>query len=445
MDEILIILLLILMNGIFSMSEIAVISARKSKLQAEAAKGSKSAQRALKLQENPDNFLSSVQIGITLIGILTGIFSGNKIASSLKDVFLEWGVSSSFAGGLAQALIVIIVTYLTIVLGELVPKRIALSASENVSKTVSGFMAFISKIAYPFVWLLAKSTGFFVKILGIKSTDNKVTEEEIKSIIQEGTDEGEVSPMEQDIVESVFKLGDLSVSSIMTPRCDIVYLSTDMDDRQVRETIVNQLHEEYPIISGDIDHVVGIIRLKDFVTSVSQIISDCQTHGTKTEDALKFDLKTIIKEPVYFHESMNVYKVLEEMKAKKISRALVCDEFGTLSGIITLRDILEALVGNVDDDIEEEPDIVPRKDGSGWLVDGMCSIYDFLRYFDCEDTMQDYEYTTVAGLVFDVLERMPETGDVMEWNKFKFEIVDMDGPKVDRLLVTLIPDSTEED
>lgn len=420
MEEIFIILFLILLNGVFSMSEISLISARKSSLQSEANKGSKAAGTALKLAENPDRFLSSVQVGITLIGLLTGMFSGNKIAAIFTDVFVKAGLSESVAGPLAQTIIIIIVTYFSIVLGELVPKRIGMSAAEKVAKVVAGPMRFISKLTYPLVWVLSKSTALIVKMLGVKAQEAKVTEEEIKSIIQEGTEEGEVSPVEQDIVERVFTLGDLSVSTIMTLRNDITWLDLEMNEAEVRETIENNLYEEYPVADGDLDHVVGILRLKDFVLNVGK--------GD-------FHLERMVQTPVYFHENMNVYKVLEEMKAKKVSRALVCDEFGSCSGIITLKDILEALIGTINDEDDPDPDIVARNGNDGWLVDGQCSMYDFLRHFDLDDEMQDYEYTTVAGLIFDQLEHMPEAGDWIEWGEFTFEVVDMDGPRVDKLIV----------
>ena len=270
MEEILIILFLILLNGVFSMSEISLISARKSSLQSEANKGSKSARTALKLAENPDRFLSSVQVGITLIGLLTGMFSGNKIAAIFTEVMMKAGLSESVAGPLAQTIIIIIVTYFSIVLGELVPKRIGMSAAEKVSKIVAGPMRFISKLTYPLVWILSKSTSVIVKMLGVKNQEAKVTEEEIKSIIQEGTEEGEVSPVEQDIVERVFTLGDLSVSTIMTLRNEITWLELEMNEAEVRETIENNLFEEYPVADGDLDHVVGILRLKDFVLNVGK-------------------------------------------------------------------------------------------------------------------------------------------------------------------------------
>ena len=425
MSEIFIILLLILLNGIFAMSEMAVISARKSNLQADANKGSKTAKTALKLASDPDKFLSAVQIGITLIGILTGIFSGKSIADALSAALAKAGMSAGVAGALAQGIIVILVTYLSIVFGELVPKRIALSASERVSKIVSGPMKVISMLASPFVWVLAKSTSFIINILGIKSQESKVTEEEIKSIIQEGTDEGEVSPVEQDIVERVFALGDLKVNTIMTLRGDIVWLDKDMGEAEIRETIEKNLFETYPVTDGDLDHVIGVLSLKDYVLNI----------GKK-----QFSLEEMIHEPVYFHENMSVYAVLEQMKIKRISRALVCDEFGFCSGIITLKDIMEALVGIVNDDHQKEPDIIARQDNDGWFVDGQCSMYDFKMYFDIDDDDADSaEYTTVGGLILDELEHVPISGEKATWKDFSFEVVDMDGARIDKVIVKRKP------
>lgn len=422
MGEIFIILILIFLNGLFAMAEIAVISARKSSLQSDANKGSKAAWKALRLAENPDRFLSSVQVGITLIGLLTGMFSGNKIAAIFADALANAGLKPGLASGLSQTIIILIVTYLSIVIGELVPKRIGMNAAEKVAKTLAGPMSFISKIATPVVWLLSKSTSVIIRAFGIKGHESKVTEEEIKSIIQEGADVGEVLPVEQDIVGRVFTLGDLSVSSIMTLRSDIVWLDRNMSEEEVRKCIEKNLYEEYPIADGDLDHVMGVLRLKDFVLSIGRD---------------SFDLEKLMRKPLYFHENMNVYKVLEEMKARKASRALICDEFGSCCGIITLKDILEALIGNVDD-IEAESEIVERSGGNEWLVDGQCTIYDFLNHFDMDEEMQDYEYTTVAGLIFEELEHVPDPGEQVEWGCFRFEVVDMDGPRIDKVIVKKI-------
>ena len=398
----------------------ALISARKSRLSSDAKKGSKSAKVALKLANDPDRFLSTVQIGITLIGILTGIYSGNRIAADLTETMISWGVSVTYASALAQGVIVVIVTYLTIIFGELVPKRIGLSVAEKAAKVVARPMRVLASIALPFVWLLSKSTEIIFNLLGIKETDNKVTEEEIKSIIEEGTEEGEVQPVEKDIMQRVFLLGDLKVSSIMTHKSDIVWLDMDMTADEVRAVVNENLFEFYPIADGDLDHVKGIVNLKDLVVHLSNP---------------DFKLASLIHEATYFHESMNVYKVLEQMKMQKISRALVCDEFGICTGIITLRDILEGLVGNVDDP-EEEPDIIKRVNKEGWLVDGQCSLYDFLCYFNRSDLFEASEYHTLGGLLLKELQHIPTSGETLQWNGFTFEVVDMDGARIDKVLVT---------
>lgn len=403
------------------MSEVALISARKSRLSSDAKKGSKSAKVALKLANDPDRFLSTVQIGITLIGILTGIYSGNRIAADLTETMISWGVSVTYASALAQGIIVVVVTYLTIIFGELVPKRIGLSVAEKAAKVVARPMRVLASIALPFVWLLSKSTEIIFNLLGIKETDNKVTEEEIKSIIEEGTEEGEVQPVEKDIMQRVFLLGDLKVSSIMTHKSDIVWLDMDMTADEVRAVVNENLFEFYPIADGDLDHVKGIVNLKDLVVHLSNP---------------DFKLASLIHEATYFHESMNVYKVLEQMKMQKISRALVCDEFGICTGIITLRDILEGLVGNVDDP-EEEPDIIKRVNKEGWLVDGQCSLYDFLCYFNRSDLFEVSEYHTLGGLLLKELQHIPTSGETLQWNGFTFEVVDMDGARIDKVLVTI--------
>ena len=412
------------------MSEIALISARKSSLKSEASKGSKSARKALGLQDNPDRLLSSVQIGITLIGLLTGMFSGNKIATLLAQVLADVGLEYRLASGLAQTLIIIVVTFLSIVLGELVPKRIGMNSAERVAMVMAGPMSFISKLAKPVVWLLSKSTSLIICLLGVKEQESKVTEEEIKSIIQEGTDVGEVLPVEQDIVGRVFTLGDLTVSSIMTLRSDIVWLERSMTEAEVRECIERNLYEEYPVVDNDLDHVVGILRLKDFV------VNSGKPH---------FSLEKMLTRPTYFHENMSVYKTLEEMKSQKVSRALVCDEFGSCCGIITHKDILEALIDDMHDDIEDTPDIVERAGGGGWLVGGQCMMYEFLDHFGLDEAMQDYEFTTVAGLILHTLERMPTVGECVRWGEFTFEVVDMDGPRIDKVIVKKVPQILPEE
>lgn len=402
------------------MSEVALISARKSKLTTDMKRGSKTAKVALTLANEPDRFLSTIQIGITTIGILTGIFSGNKIASLFTDLLLNWGVPSAYAAGIAQTAIVVVVTYLSITFGELVPKRIGMSVSERVAKLVAHPMQLLSRIASPFVWLLSKSTSFIFGLLNINESSNKVTEEEIQSMIQEGTDDGEVQPVEQDIVQRVFLLGDLKVSSIMTHKNDIVWLDTDMTPAEVSEVIKEQLHDFYPIAEGNLDHIKGVISLKDLVLCLHQPDFNLCDHIHKTE---------------YFPENMEVYKALEQMKKKKISRGLVCDEFGSCIGVVTLWDIMEGLVGNMDDP-NEEPAIIKRANNGGWLVDGQCPFYDFLCYFDRLDLFEDADYHTLSGLLLQYLQHIPQSGETLKWKNFTFEVVDMDGARIDKVLVT---------
>ena len=425
--EAFIILLLIFINGVFSMAEIAMISSRKSKLNAEASNGDKAARAAVRISSDPDKFLSTVQMGVTLVGILTGIFSGDSLARDFASLLTSLGIGAGTASVLSKGIIVFIVMFLSILLGELIPKRIAMSNPEKVAKALAGLMRFVSWTASPVVWLLAKSTALCAKALGIKERESKVTEDEIKSIIEEGKDEGEVSPVEQDIVERVFTLGDLSVSTIMTLRDDIVWLALEMTEDEIIKTIESTICEQYPVVDGDIDHVVGVLSIKDYVTALRK-----DKH---------LDLKKMMKEAHYVHENMSIYTVLEYMKSERIHRALVCDEFGGLEGIISLKDIFDALVGNMaPQELMKEPDIIARKDGEGWLVDGQCSIYDFLSHFNLGENMEDYDFSTVGGLLLENLQHVPKSGEKTEWQGFSFEVADMDGARIDKIIVKKLPD-----
>ena len=429
MDEILIILLLIVFNGIFAMSEIAVIQARKTTLSNDEKKGSRGARTALRLANDPDRFLSTVQIGITLIGILTGIYSGASLSGRFSDVFESFGMPERWAYPLAQGLIVIIVTYLTIVFGELVPKRIGMSVAERVSKVIARPMYILSVIASPFVWILSKSTEAMVNLLGVKDAETKVTEEDIKSIVQEGKEDGEVQEVEQDIVERVFMLGDLTVDSIMTHRSDVVTLDVSMTKDEIKQVLNDNLYEAYPLIDRGIDNILGVVLLKDLLFRL---------------DGDTPDLKALMHSAVYFYENMSVYKALEQMKEKRLTQAFICDEFGSFQGIVTLRDILEGLVGTIDE-VAEDPEIVKREGSESWLVDGQCSFYDFLSYFDKEDLYdnEQQDYNTLAGLIIEQLKHIPQAGERTEWNCFNFEIVDMDGVRIDKVLVTMKEESKE--
>lgn len=423
MNELLIILLLILFNGILSMSEIALISARKTFLANEVKRGSKSAKTALKLANEPDKFLSTVQIGITVIGILTGLYSGSVLADDFADVLKNWGVPASYAYRVSQISIVVFVTYLTLIFGELVPKRIGMSISEKASKIVARPMYLLSLIASPFVWILSKSTAFIFNLFGFKSEIAKVTESEIKSLIEEGYRDGEIQEVEQDILERVFILGDLRVSSLMTYRSDVIALDVQMSNDEIKSILKGNLYDIYPVIDKNFDNVKGVVLLNDLIFSIDQP---------------DFKLENIIVSAPYFHERMSVYKVLEQMKKEGISTALIFDEFGSCQGVIRLRDILEGLVGTIED-THTEPDIIKRANDEGWLVDGQCLVYDFLSYFEREDLYEaEEDYDTVGGLILDQLQHLPISGEQLVWNQFNFEIVDMDGARIDKILVTIL-------
>jgi putative hemolysin len=422
--EIFIILLLILLNGVFSMSEIALISSRKSRLESSAKKGSSSAKTALDLANSPNKFLSTVQIGITLIGILTGIYSGKAITEDVKNFLLRIDFLSAYADSLAVAIIVVLVTFFTLILGELVPKRIGLTYPESIAKMVALPMKFISVVTAPFIWLLTISTEFLLKIFKIKpNQDGKITEEEIKAIIKEGTEGGEVQEIEQDIVERVFHIGDRKINSLMTHRKSVNYLSLEDSKEEIKDKILEELHSVYPVCEeNNLDTVIGVVFLKDIFMSFEKGI---------------FDLRSITKEPVYFIEHTSAYRALEVFKTTKVHYALVTDEYGVIQGIITLNDILEALVGDASDFYQDEFQLVEREDGS-WLVDGHYSLHDFLTHFELDDMINNYDVTTVSGLIITELGYIPKQGEKLQWNSFNFEIIDMDGVKIDKILVEKI-------
>lgn len=418
--EIFIILLLILLNGIFSMSEIALISARKNRLEMAAKKGNKNAKAALDLANSPNKFLSTVQIGITLIGILTGIYSGDKITTDVQEFIATYEVMAPYSKSIGVGIVVVILTFFSLVLGELLPKRIGLNYPEAIAKAVAVPMKIISQITMPFIWLLTTSTDFLLKIFKIKPTaDGKVTEEEIKAIIKEGTEDGEIQEIEHDIVERVFHIGDRKVNSLMTHRSDIVYLSLEDTKEEIKEKVLDELHSVYPVCEENLDSVIGLVLLKDLFVSF---------------ETGKFDLRSITKEPVYLIEQTSAYKALENFKKSKLHYAFVVDEHAFFQGVITLNDILEALVGDASDFDEDEYKLVANEDGT-WLVDGQYSLHDFLTYFDLDEIINDYEVTTVSGFFITELGNIPTESEKIIWNKLELEALKMDGAKIDKVLI----------
>jgi len=403
------------------MSEMSVVSSRKSRLEIEARKGNRAAQKALELANEPDNFLSAIQIGITLIGILTGLFSGEAFAGDLAKIVGKVPFLSEYAYGISETLIVILVTYLTLVFGELVPKRLGLAKAEGIAKAIAKPMDILARITYPFVWLLAKSTNGVVKLFGIKEgEESKVTEEEVKAIIKESLDDGEIEEVEHDIVERVFNLSDRTVSSIMTHRTDVVFLDINESGEELKNRVKENIYNTYPVISEDIDNIIGVVHLKDIFGMM---------------DSDEFSLQNIMNDVFYLPKEMNVYDALEKFKSQRMKSAIVTDEFGGMVGIVTLKDILEALVGAMPEENEANGWMV-REDGSV-LVDGQFSFYDFLAEYDKEHLYQDNDYNTISGLMIALLKEIPHVGQKVEWDDFTFEIMDMDGARVDKILITL--------
>jgi putative hemolysin len=421
--EILIILFLIILNGIFSMSEIALISARKNRLETAAKKGSKNAQIALDLANSPNKFLSTVQIGITLIGILTGIYSGEKITHDVQAFVESFELLKPFAASIAVGIVVVILTFFSLVLGELLPKRIGLNHPEAIAKAVALPMKIVSIITAPFIWLLTHSTEFLLNVLQIKPTaDGKVTEEEIKAIIKEGTEVGEVQEIEQDIVERVFHIGDRKINSLMTHRKSVMILPLHSNKEQVRESMLKELHSIYPVYGDNHDDILGVVNLKNIFAHFEND---------------NFNLSEIMTDAPFMMEQTTAYKALEEFKKTGIHYALVSDEYGVFQGIITLNDILEALVGDASDFYKDDFQLIEREDGT-WLVDGHYSLHDFLTYFELDELINDYEVTTVSGLIMTELSHIPKEGELLIWQKFELEVLDMDGVKIDKVLVKAI-------
>lgn len=401
------------------MAEIALVSARKARLEGQASKGDLKAQKALKLAQHPDRFLSTVQIGITTIGILTGIYSGQKIIEDVASRLAEYPSLVNYSKGMATAIVVVVITFFSLVFGELLPKRLGLANPELIAKSVAAPMDFISRLANPFVWLLTHTSSFILRIFKIKSNDSLVTEEEIKAIISEGTEHGAIEETEQEIIERVMHLGDRNVTSLMTHRSDVIWFEWNDSEKSIREKILSEPHTVYPVCDKTIDHIKGIVSIKDMYIHPDDIT-----------------FKEIMKTPLFVPENISPYQLLEKFKETKIHTSFVVDEYGTLLGLVTLNDILEAIVGDIPQHDVEDFEITKRDDGS-YLVDAQIPFYEFLSRFEKTDWMNEgeHEFDTLAGFILHSLEHIPVTGEHFEWKGFSFEIVDMDGHRIDKILV----------
>ena len=422
--EIIIILILIILTGYLSMAELAVVSIRKAKMQKYLEEGNKNAQIVFDLLEDPNEFLSTVQIGISLIGVLTGAFGGVTLAEPLAK-YISF---IPYSEPISVAIVVIVTTYLTLVVGEIVPKVIALNDPERVSLKVAKSMVVLSKISRPVSFILAKSSSFLLWLMRIENkNDDIVTEEEIELMIKEGREDGTIEQEEEDIIKRVFKLDDQKVESIMTPRNEIIWIDLE-DDRDVNKVkIIESKRSIFPIASGELDDFIGVVQAKDIL---SVMFSD-----------EKFDVHKIVKEPLVVSEHLETLELLKEFKENQgyVHMSLVVDEFGSVEGLITLNDLLEGIVGDIPGiDEEDDPQAIKREDGT-WLIDGRYPIDRFKELFEFKDSLPDEEedgYTTLAGFILSLSGTIPDEEDKYECGRFIFEIVDIDGHQIDKVLVT---------
>ena len=425
LSEILIILMLFLANGAFSMAEMAVVSSRRARLRQIAEEGDAGAQIALELANNPNQLLSAVQTGMTLMATLAGAFGGATIANELAIYLKEVPALVPYSAGLALACVVLLITFFNLVIGELVPKRIALSNPERIAALSASPLRTFSRVVYPLIVLLSASTELVLRALGVRSyVEPGVTEEEIRILIDQGTTAGIIEEEEQDIMERVFSLGDRKVNSIMTPRGEVVWLDIDDSPAEVQKKISSGPYSMFPVCNKKLDNVLGVVQSKDLLS--------CNLADHKV------DLKLALLPPLFVPESMRALKVLEKFKQTGIHLAIVLDEYGSVQGIVALVDLLEGLVGDIPH-IEDlgEPQILQRSDGS-WLVDGTMPVDDFEESLQLESLPEEENgfYQTMGGFVMTHLEKVPATGDHFEWGGYLFEVVDMDEHRVDKILVT---------
>jgi putative hemolysin len=420
--EILIIAILILLNGVFSMSEIALISSRKFKLENEAKKGNSNARKAFELANSPNTFLSTVQIGITLIGILTGIFSGKALTDDLTLLFSNISILAPYADSLAVVTLVIVITYVTIVFGELIPKRLGLHFPEKIATAVAQPMSILSLITQPIIWLLAKTNDLFLGIFGIKEKqDGFITEEEIKQIIQESAEGGEIRQIEQDIVKRVFSLGDRKARELMTHRNDFVWISSEDTFAAIKQKVDADPHSVYPVCNRSIEELIGFISLKQlFSLDANSEMSDVLDR---------------VQKPLYIPENMAAYKVLEYFKSNRTHSAIVVDEYGSIQGLITMDDVMDELIGDVVEEDVNEYQLTQRNENS-WLIDGQYPYFELLEYFNIIDEEEVNGFTTVGGLFIFQSNHIPKLGEKIQWHNYEMEIMDMDGHRIDKILLT---------
>lgn len=431
--DIIIILLLILLNGFFALSEIAIVSAKKRKLETERKEGKKGAVRALKLQSDPDNFLSSIQVGITLIGIINGAYGGQAFAGYLVPFFWQFPSLAPFAEAISMVIVVFLITYVSIVIGELVPKSMALSNPEKMAIAVSPTIHAVSIIFYPFVKILAASTGFINRLIGLKPKEEVISEMELRAMLKVASHEGIIDVEENIIHEQVFYFSDKRAFHLMTHRTDVEWVDISKEREEIIEDLLMTKHSKVLACRKKIDDFAGIITVRDFLLRLN-----------KKEP---FEIEELISEPIIVPNTIRAQRVLENFKNNHKFVAVVVDEYGSLDGIITIHDIFENLVGDIPEETDDEPSepLFFMRDEYSALVSGEAPI-EILTQLD-EDFIVDFDkidYSTVAGFVFACINKIPDIGDKFQYNQLLFEIVDIDGNKIDKVLVTKQVDKTTE-
>ena len=432
--DIVVILVLILVNGALSMSEIAVITARKERLQQWAEAGNDKARAALNLANSPNLFLATVQVGITLVGVLSGVFGGFKIASDLADWLNLIPALAPYSHTLALGAVVLAISFLSLLIGELVPKRLALDNPERIASFVSPAMRYLSMIASPVVRFLSASTDMALRIMGVKpSTEPPITEEEIKLLINQGTLAGVFEEAEQEMVERVFRLADRRVGVLMTPRKRVTWLDLNDPPEKHRRIITKSIHSRFPVSQGRLNNILGIVHVRDLLI--------------RNLAGRPLNLRAALKQPLFVLETTHVPRVLEMFKESGTDMAMVVDEYGTIEGLVTLKDILEAVVGDLPSvDARDESKVVQREDGS-WLVDGLLPVDELKEIFHIKTLPQEKagHYQTLGGFAMTHLKRIPSAGDRFEFCGLRFEILDMDGHRVDKVLIEQLDQPQPED
>lgn len=433
MTDILVLLLLMMVNGIFAMAEISFISSKKNRLQKLADDGNKRANTVLKLTSNNERFLSIVQIGMTGISIVAGAFSSEKIAPNLETYFSQVGFLPEYAAVISILLVVTFTTFLTLVVGELVPKSIGLNRPEQIALLVAPVMQVLSVITSPIIWFLEISTRFVLRILGIRKRDEpSVTEEDLQQLIEQGSEEGVIEKTEGELLREIFRVGDRKVNSLMTHRGEIIWLNANDTKDNILKIILESNHTYFPVCGDELDDVKGMVSIKDVLKQLLQ-----------QHDQLKLEL--IMIQPLFVPETMPVLELLETFRKNRTHSGLIVNEYGTLEGIITLHDIMEAIAGDLPAQTDEA-ESVQRSDGS-WLMDGMIQTPDWCDEIGLDD-LDDEEtgnYTTLGGFVMHQLGRIPKAADHFEFRNFLFEVMDMDDKRVDKVLVKKMNEKPKSD